>query len=63
MITSTFGCCGSVNNRNLVPDTVWKHVRRKSAVSRTSMPVNAERGMGRLEALRRAAGVRERVIA
>jgi len=27
-----------VNSRNFSPLTVWKHVRRKSAVSRTSSP-------------------------
>ena len=44
MITSTLGCCGSVNRRNFIPVNVWKQVRRNRADSRTSIPVRVDRG-------------------
>jgi len=56
-MVSTFGCCGSVNKRNLMPVNVWKQLRRKVDVSRTSIPVRWEEGMAR------EAGVRDLVIA
>ena len=50
MILSTFGCCGSVKSKNLVPVKVEKHWRRKFSVSRTSMPEGASgRVVGGLE--------------
>jgi hypothetical protein len=52
-----------VNRRNLVPETVWKHVRRKREDSRTSIPVREERWTGGFEEVRIVEGVRERVIA
>ena len=33
-----------MNKRNLVPVTVWKHVRRKKEVSRVSIPDRCEGG-------------------
>ena len=54
---STFGWCGSVNNKNLVPVTVWKQVSRKFDDSRTSIPVRCELGTPMAD------GVRDFVIA
>ena len=38
---------GSVKRRNFVPVMVWKQVRRKRSVSRTSRPVLGAAGFGR----------------
>ena len=56
-MVSTFGCWGSVNNKNFIPDTVWKHVKRNAEDSRTSIPVRSRGWMSRLE------GVKDFVIA
>lgn len=64
-----------MKSRNLMPVTVWKHVRRKRSVSRTSRPVLGEEGFGRVKPAGDAVelfvegaaggtwGVKERVIA
>ena len=38
MTASIFPMLGSVNSRNLVPVSVWKHVNRNFSVSRNSSP-------------------------
>lgn len=35
-----------MNNRNLVPVTVWKHVSLKNLVSKTSRPAGEREGSG-----------------
>lgn len=46
-MTSTFGVTGSVKRRNFTPVIVWKQVRRKESVSRTSRPDLGREGFGR----------------